>query len=213
MPIEKYLLAVGRSVESAWLERALADLKPAGLVVRRRLAGVVTPGPDALLSVWLDRRPDALLQTLRERSERALLWRVEEHRQKRLARDWPDGELTPGLAMVALMRAAPERTREDCQRYWVERHAPLALRVHQGLSGYVQNVVVDTLTPDGDDVIGIAELQFASAEDYRERMFVPPEAREEIFADVPSFMSLETTESIDMDERIVLAPPEVQAAE
>ena len=44
-------------------------------------------------------------------------------------------------------------------------------------------------------------------------MFVPPEAREEIFADVPRFMSLETTESVDMDERIVLAPPEVQAAE
>ena len=206
MPIEKYLLAVGRSAESAWLEQALAALLPAGLVVRRRLAGAATPGPDALISLWLERRPDDLLEGLRARSVPALLWRVEEHRQKGTPPSG-NGTLTPGVAMVALMRAAPEHARADCQRYWVERHTPLALRVHQGLSSYLQNVVLETLTVAGDDVIGVAELQFPSAEDYRERMFVPPEAREEIFADVPRFMSLETTESVDMDEQVLVAPP------
>ncbi len=193
-------------LQREWLPARLADPGVRGLTLRERLPGQRT-GPDALASLWLDGDPRAAADALRKGVARVELWRAEEHRQKPYLRDWPDGEPTPGFGMVALMRKAREKTREACQRYWVERHTDLALRVHQGMCGYVQNVVIEALTPGGADVIGIAELQFRTREDFTERMYVPPEARSEIYTDVPKFASLADSESNEMTELIARAPP------
>jgi uncharacterized protein (TIGR02118 family) len=218
--MEKYLLGLWRDPDvefdafQSWLVDECAptlgsDRDVLGLALRQTLAeqmsgadGRSNDSLDALLSVWAEKPPRSLLAAA-SRARRREVWRVAEHRQKVYAEAPPEGSRTPGLGMVALMRAAPDTTREACQRYWVEHHAGLALRVHQGLSGYVQNVVLETLTPGGEDVIGVAELQFASREDYRDRFYVPPEASQEIFADVPRFMSLDTSESVDTSELVL----------
>ena len=184
-----------------WLPERLAEPGLRGLTLRERLPGQ-RAGPDALAGLWLEGDPRAAAAALRQRAARVELWRVEEHRPKPYVHDWPQGAPTPGFGMVALMRKVRNKTREACQRYWVEQHAGLALRVHQGMCGYVQNVVKEALTPGGADVIGIAELQFRTREDRSERMYVPPEAREEIYADVPKFVSLADSESNEMAELI-----------
>ena len=184
-----------------WLPERLAELGLHGLTLRERLPEQRT-GPDALAGLWLEGDPRPAAAALRQRAARVELWRVEECRQKPYLRDWPQGAPTPGFGMVALMRKVPDKTREECQRYWVERHTGLALRVHQGMCGYVQNVVKEALTPGGADVIGIAELQFRTREDFTERMYVPPEARAEIYTDVPKFASLADSESNEMTELI-----------
>ena len=50
------------------------------------------------------------------------------------------------------------------------------------------NVVDERLSGDGPDYDGFGELAFASAEDVRGRMYLSPEGRAEIEADIPRFI-------------------------
>ena len=199
-----------------WLDDSLAEQLLAldgctGLALHTPMDSAPAPAADAVASLRLSAVGDAALPAaLPGLAEAAAAqvdgldaWRVDEHVRLPYARDWPDGEPSPGLAMVSFMHEAPGIAREDCVAHWTERHTPLALRVHVGLWRYVQNVVVETLTPGGGGVFGVAELHFRSEDDFRERMFDSPGGRVEIFEDIPNFMSLEASTSILARERIV----------
>jgi len=110
------------------------------------------------------------------------------------------------VTQYSLMRPANGRSFEDCSRHWREVHRPLALRIHVGLWSYVQDHVVETLTPTGGDVIGHAQLHFRSHADLRDKLFDSDAGRDEIFADIPKFMSLERTQSALMTERWLRTP-------
>ena len=71
-------------------------------------------------------------------------------------------------------------------------HAPLARRHHPALSRYVQNVVVEPVTPGAAEVDGIAELGFRSIEDMTARMYDSPEGAAIIRADVHRFIDAAT---------------------
>jgi len=101
---------------------------------------------------------------------------------------WERGD--PAVTRISFVRRARGLTREDFARHWSEVHAPLARAHHPGICRYVQNVVVHTLTPDTPDVDGIAELGFASLDDFRERMYDTPEGKETIAADVREFIDV-----------------------
>jgi uncharacterized protein (TIGR02118 family) len=101
---------------------------------------------------------------------------------------WDRGGAT--VARISFVRRAPGLTREEFARHWMEVHAPLARRHHPGICRYVQNVVVETLTPGAPEVDGIAELGFATLDDFRERMYDSPEGREIIAADVRTFLDV-----------------------
>jgi len=103
---------------------------------------------------------------------------------------WDDGRAT--VARISFVRRAPGLTRAEFARHWTEVHAPLAREHHPGICRYVQNVVVEPLTPGAPEVDGIAELGFASIQDLRERMYDSPEGRETIAADVRTFLDVGT---------------------
>jgi uncharacterized protein (TIGR02118 family) len=109
-------------------------------------------------------------------------YRVDEHVQ------WDDGRAT--VARISFVRQAPTLTREEFVHHWTEVHAPLAREHHPGICRYVQNVVVESLTPGAPHVDGIAELGFASLDDFRKRMYDSPEGQQIIAADVRTFLDV-----------------------
>ena len=94
------------------------------------------------------------------------------------------------VTRISFVRRAEGLSHDEFARHWAEVHAPLARRHHPGLARYVQNVVVDKLTPDAPDIDGIAELGFASLDDFRERMYDSAEGREIVAADVRQFIDV-----------------------
>jgi uncharacterized protein (TIGR02118 family) len=197
------------------LHRRDGDLDPSP-------AGVPPGGgaPDAAVSLWLDA---AALAALRESigsagcpwhppgAGRVDAWRVREVRGKTYDRSWPDGSASPGVTQYTLVRPAPGRGREECSLHWRERHLPLALRIHVGLWSYVQDHVVETLTESGSDVMGHAALHFRTLADLRERLFDSDAGADEIYADIPRFMSLEESQTALMTELVLRTPGEPPA--
>ena len=94
------------------------------------------------------------------------------------------------VTRISFVKRAAGLSHEEFAHHWTTVHAPLARLHHPGLARYVQNVVLEKLTPDAPDVDGIAELGFASLEDFRERMYDSADGREIIAADVRQFIDV-----------------------
>ena len=159
-------------------------------------------GPVAMVTVRISVDSDTRFVDSIERATAAVpeigrsqSWRVVEHVRKSdpgrvVAGGAVAGKADRAVKMVACMRAPRDLQAPQCLRYWLDHHAPLALRVHVGMADYRQNEVVYPQAPDNDGVYAISELYFRSDQDYAERFFESDAGREEIFADVPSFLDV-----------------------
>jgi uncharacterized protein (TIGR02118 family) len=121
-------------------------------------------------------------------ARRVDVWRVRSEHPKTYERTWPDGTDAPGVKLVSFMRRAEGLNHEQFVRHWTESHTPLALEHHVGLWNYTQNIVRRAYTPGGRDIDGIAELHFASRDDFDTRFFDSDAGREVIMEDVARFM-------------------------
>lgn len=128
-------------------------------------------GPDptapvrAVLSAWVedDARLGRVLDVLLafDTADDGRAWLVEEH--VRLAPDdVVDGRRVDALANVALLRRPATMTHQEWLTDWLGRHTAVAIET-QATFGYVQNPVVEHLTPGGRDVAGIVEELFSMA--------------------------------------------------
>jgi uncharacterized protein (TIGR02118 family) len=88
------------------------------------------------------------------------------------------------IALYPMVRS-PSLSHAEADRYWRDRHAPLALRHHVGMSHYTQLSIVHRLS--GPEWDGFALCGFDSLEDLRERFFDGPEGRVAIREDVARF--------------------------
>jgi uncharacterized protein (TIGR02118 family) len=122
-------------------------------------------------------------------ARRVDVWRVRSDHPKSYARTWPDGTDAPGVKLVSFMRRAEGLNHEQFVRHWSEQHTPLALEHHPGLWNYTQLVVRRAYTPGGRDIDGIAELHFATREDFETRFFDSDAGRQVIMDDVARFMA------------------------
>ncbi len=113
---------------------------------------------------------------------------VDERVQMEWNRDWPDGEPTPAIEQCSFVRRLPDLSRGEFASHWDERHAPLVPVHHPGVARYVQNVVVDALTPDAPEVDGIAQLYFRTAHDLHERFYDSPAGKQLVGEDVAQFI-------------------------
>jgi uncharacterized protein (TIGR02118 family) len=91
----------------------------------------------------------------------------------------------PGVIALYPMVRHPSLSHVEADRYWRDRHAPLALRHHVGMSHYTQLSVVHRL--HGPDWDGFALCGFDSLEDLRDRFFDGPAGRVAIREDVARF--------------------------
>jgi uncharacterized protein (TIGR02118 family) len=113
---------------------------------------------------------------------------VEERIQIEWQRDWPDGTVTPAIEQLAFVPRIAPLTREQFAEHWSERHTPLVRIHHPGVARYVQNVIIDALTPDARDLDGLAQLYFRTAHDLHERYYDSEEGERIIGEDVARFL-------------------------
>lgn len=86
---------------------------------------------------------------------------VDERRRLDPPEVW-DGSRADALANVAALRRPEEIDHAEWLRRWMVEHTPVAIRT-QATFGYVQNVVLQALTPDAPRIDGIVEELFPSA--------------------------------------------------
>lgn len=113
---------------------------------------------------------------------------VDEHVRIDDHRDWPPGVELPGIGRISFVRALPGLGRAEMARHWGDVHWPIARVHHPALWRYVQNVVVDPITPDAPEVDGIAELRFRSVADLRGRFYDSDDGRRIVADDVARFL-------------------------
>ncbi len=73
------------------------------------------------------------------------------------------------------------------KRCWAH-HARLALKVHVGMTRYVQHWIEERLSPGSPPVRGISELYFPTREDLVQRYYESPRGRDEIVHDTAHFI-------------------------
>jgi uncharacterized protein (TIGR02118 family) len=88
------------------------------------------------------------------------------------------------------VRRAPHLTQEEFADHWTNVHAPLARKHHPVLARYVQNIVLEKLTPDAPDVDGIAELGFRTMHDVHHRNYDSPAGAAIIRRDIQRFLDV-----------------------
>ncbi|WP_319804205.1 EthD domain-containing protein [Nocardioides dongkuii] len=115
----------------------------------------------AVVSVWTDGDAGAVGEALRDVGSRRAGWRVDERRRLDPP-EAPDGERADALANVAVLRRPAELSQEEWLRRWLVDHTPIAIRT-QATFGYVQNIVLEALTPDAPRVDALVEELFPSA--------------------------------------------------
>ena len=98
------------------------------------------------------------------------------------------GVRSPGVKLIAAIGRRPGMTHEAFVEHWLTRHAPLALRHHPAMSGYVTNVVTRRLGDAGEEWDGIAELHLPSREALETGLFDSPEGERAIREDMARFI-------------------------
>ena len=118
-------------------------------------------------------------------------YRVEQLVRRDYERTWGPGVASPGVSLVCLVHRRPDVSWADYSAHWRDNHGPLALRRQPGFWRYVQNHVLEHLTPGTPDFDGIGELHFRAPQSVLTEMFDSPEGQSEIMEDTFRFMSHE----------------------
>lgn len=112
---------------------------------------------------------------------------------------WKRPERPHRVNLVAVWNAPPGQGTFETQRHWRE-HAPLALAIHHGATGHVQNWLAKPLSADSPPHAGIAVLRFPSLAAIRDGLFRSEKDKATIAADVAEFVAdnqvLYTTEHL-----------------
>ncbi len=120
------------------------------------------------------------------------------------SRDWLDGEPTPGVKQVTLLKRRPDLSYEEFIHRWHDIHTALAMRIHP-LWAYNRNVVDGAFTPDAPRFDGIVELMFRQREELLDpaRFFSGTDNIQVILDDVKSWLDFPAVEYYGMSETIV----------
>jgi len=128
--------------------------------------------PFALVSIWLDRYDDRAPYEaqLRDASEHIAGYLVTEslytdYGGNRFAgpRSWPDGERSPGVVMVTLLRRPARMTEDEWITHWHTVQSPVS-EAMQPRMRYVRNAVARPITADAPPIEGIVEEAWPSPE-------------------------------------------------
>jgi hypothetical protein len=178
--------------------------RPFHVPTRKQALALVSVWSDAAASIW---------------SERIAAWelpfsgyRVSESAPRAYARDWPDGQPTPGLCMLTLFSRRKGLTQDEFLRRWHDVHSPIALRTHP-LWNYLRNVVEEPLTPHAPPWAGIVEEHFRRAEELTDpRLFfggalkIVPAALHVVWQ-TSTFLNLLTLRNHVLREHWLRSPP------
>lgn len=111
-----------------------------------------------------------------------------------------DAQRSPGVVFVATAVRAPQLSHAEFDAHWRDRHAPLALRHHAGLSGYEQLAIEGGLTASAVPIDGLALLHFPSHDAFAQRFYDSDAGRAALLADTQRFLYLPRCEAALMSE-------------
>jgi hypothetical protein len=126
-------------------------------------------------------------------------------------RDWPDGQRSPGVLTVALLRQDPAQTLDEWMRRWHSRISPVTEAI-QPRARYVRNAVFRAVTDDAPPVRGIVEEAWPSLEHVTDPMLFycadgDPERMNahitQMIDEINAFVDLSTLRSVTMSEWIL----------
>lgn len=141
-----------------------------------------------------------------EEGERSLpdahAYRVDEVVHWDYERDWPDGELSPGIVAFYFVRRRPDLSQEEFRKRYQEGHAPLARVQHPGIWRYAQSYV-EWRSPGAPEWHAISQLHFRSVEDFRTRFYRDEESPAIVAEDIARFADLRAGLALVTRERIL----------
>ena len=116
------------------------------------------PGGFALVSVWTDADPTPADWQSGQAGDDLQLsgYRIDESVPVAYERDWPDGQPSPGVAMLTLLKRNPKLDYDAFMAEWHGRHTPKALRIHP-LWNYIRNVVEQPVIAGSPAFEGLVE--------------------------------------------------------
>jgi len=104
-----------------------------------------------------------------------------------LDREPPRAGSLPGFKLLRELLLYADMSDAAARRCWAH-HAKLALKVHVGMTRYVQHWVAGALSPGAPPTRGISELYFPTREELVERYYESPRGRDEIVHDTGHFI-------------------------
>jgi uncharacterized protein (TIGR02118 family) len=185
-------------------QRAALDVKATGEELETVKILDSDPSITAMVSLWEPTSiTDALALPLPEGARLIAAYRVDEVVQRDYERTWGVGDVSPGVKCVCLVRRKPGTSRAAYSEHWRLRHGPLAVKLQPGFWHYVQNHIVEQLTDGNDDIDGIGELHFRTAEGVHTGMFASEEAQRLIMEDTERFLDNATSTTVPTKEHLV----------
>ncbi len=145
------------------------------------LATVPSPAPTPLFSeafvaqvnVWTDDEAHALpcADILRSAGFQLAAYRVDEwiyteygeHPHAGGSRDWPDGQRSPGILAVTLLRKPRGLARDAWLQRWFGHQSPMSEWM-QPRARYVRHLIEEVLTPGAEAIDGLVEEDWPSGE-------------------------------------------------
>ena len=123
-------------------------------------------------------------------------------------KDWPDGQASPGVILLTLLRQNPKLSYDEFMHEWHGRHTPKAMRIHP-FWNYIRNVIKDSVVPGSPEFQGIVEEHFRTRADCTNpvRMFGGPVKfiphMIEVGLHARHFLDLKRTENYLLSETII----------
>jgi hypothetical protein len=114
------------------------------------------------------------------------------------ARDWPDGQRSPGVVTVNLLERPRRLTREEWLRRWHGVMSPVSESI-QPRCRYVRNAVVRPLSPDAPPYDAIVEEAWEL-----------PRNMATLLKAVRSFLDIRRIRSVPMGEYFIRTEPQIQ---
>jgi hypothetical protein len=174
----------------------------------------------AVVSIWLDavdrRQPfeEVVAQAATQMAGYQVvesLYRDYGGNQWSAARDWPDGERSPGVLTVALLQQHPDLTFEEWVTRWHTRISPITEAI-QPRARYVRNAVFRAITEGAPPYRGIVEEAWPSLTHVTDPMLFfcadgDPDTMTanitQMFEEITAFTDLDTMRSVTMTEWIL----------
>jgi uncharacterized protein (TIGR02118 family) len=191
-------------IDRGGAQRAALDVKATGEELEVVKILDTDPAVNAMVSLWEPASTaEAVALPLPAGTRLVAAYRVDEVVQRDYERTWGVGEVSPGVKCVCLVRRKSGTSRDAYSEHWRLRHGPLAVKLQPGFWHYVQNHIVEQLTDVEDDIDGIGELHFRTAEGVHTGMFASEEAQRLIMEDTERFLDNGTSTTVPTKEHLV----------
>jgi hypothetical protein len=127
---------------------------------------------------------------------------VDEVVQRDVSRTWPLGQQSPGVKQISLLQRRRDIDAAEFRHRYEREHGALTKHEHPGLWRYVQNFVVDAVTPDAPPLDAIAERHFRSDDDVRIGSYRNTDSKRVLTDDSATFVDMSSVVSVTTRETV-----------